>query len=90
MNFELRNKVERLISLYEQVKMERDMILNEKVLLQEAVDTKDRQIQELEDKNKKLQLAEAFKASSTDKHDAKQKIGKIVKEIERCIGLLNG
>lgn len=89
MDFELRNKVERLISLYEQVKMERDMILNEKALLQKAVDTKDRQIQELEDKNKKLQLAEAFKASSTDKHDAKQKIGKIVKEIERCIGLLN-
>lgn len=89
MDFELRSKVEHLISLYEQVKMERDMILNEKTLLQEAVDTKDRQIQELEDKNKKLQLAEAFKASSTDTHDAKQKIGKIVKEIERCIGLLN-
>ncbi len=89
MDFELRNKVERLISLYEQVKMERDMILNEKTLLQEAVDTKDRQIRELEAKNKKLQLAEAFKASSTDKQDAKQKIGKIVKEIERCIGLLN-
>ena len=89
MDFELRNKVERLISLYEQVKMERDMLLGEKTLLQEAVDTKDRQIQELEDKNKKLQLAEAFKASSTDKHDAKQKISRIVKEIDKCIGLLN-
>ncbi len=89
MDFELRNKVERLISLYEQAKMERDMVLNDIALLQKAVDTKDRQIQELEDKNRKLQLAEAFKASSTDRHDAKQKIGKIVKEIERCIGLLN-
>ena len=89
MDFELRNKVERLISLYEQVKMERDMILSDNALLHEAVDTKDRQIRELEDKNKKLQLAEAFKASSTDKHDARQKIGRIVEEIERCIRLLN-
>ena len=89
MDFELRDKVERLISLYEQVKMERDVLFSERTLLQETVDTKDRQIQELEDKNKKLQLAEAFKASSTDKQDAKQKIGKIVKEIDRCIGLLN-
>ena len=89
MDFELRDKVERLISLYEQVKMERDVLFSERALLQETVDTKDRQIQELEDKNKKLQLAEAFKASSTDKQDAKQKIGKIVKEIDRCIGLLN-
>ncbi len=84
-----KDKVERLISLYEQVKMERDVLFSERTLLQETVDTKDRQIQELEDKNKKLQLAEAFKASSTDKQDAKQKIGKIVKEIDRCIGLLN-
>lgn len=89
MDFELRNKVERLISLYEQVKIERDMLLGEKKLLQDAVDIKDRQIQELEDRNKKLQLAEAFKTSSTDKHAAKQKIGKLVKEIDRCIGLLN-
>lgn len=89
MDFELRNKVERLISLYEQVKVERNMLLNEKTLLQEAVNTKDRQIQELEDKNKKLQLAEAFKVSSADTQDAKQKISRIVKEIDRCIGLLN-
>lgn len=89
MDFGLRDKVEHLISLYEQVKVERDMLISEITLLRDTVDTKDRRIQELEDKNKKLQLAEAFKVSSTDKQDAKQKIGKIVKEIERCIGLLN-
>jgi hypothetical protein len=32
---------------------------------------------------------DAFKASSADVKDAKRKIGKIVKEIDKCISLLN-
>ncbi len=89
MDFPIRNKVERLISLYEQMKMERDILLKEKLLLHDTVEAKDKRIKELEEKNKKLQLAEAFKASSIDKQDAKQKIARIVKEIDKCIGLLN-
>ena len=89
MGLELRGKVERLISLYEQVKIERDMLAREKALLEETLETRDKRITELEDKNKKLQLAEAFKVASTDKQDAKQKVNKIIKEIDRCIGLLN-
>lgn len=86
---QLRGKIERLISLYEQVKVERDTLQREKQQLQEVANAKDGQIKELEDKNKKLQLAEVFKASSVDRQDAKQKIGKIVREIDKCIGLLN-
>ena len=50
---------------------------------------KEAYILEIEEKNKKLQLAGAFKSSSDDAQDAKLKIGKIVREIEKCIALLN-
>jgi len=46
-------------------------------------------IKELENKVNKLQLVEAFRTSSQDVKEAKQKIGKMVKEIDKCIAMLN-
>ena len=44
---------------------------------------------ELEKKVNNLQLVEAFKSSSADVKEAKQKIARLVKEIDKCIALLN-
>ena len=46
-------------------------------------------IVELEQQNKKLKLAKSFLAESDDVHDAKIKINKLVREIDKCIALLN-
>ena len=47
------------------------------------------QIAELEKQNQKLKLAKSFLAESDDVHDARIKINKIVREIDKCIALLN-
>ena len=47
------------------------------------------QIAELEAQNQKLKLAKSFLAESEDPHDAKIKINRIVREIDKCIALLN-
>jgi len=36
-----------------------------------------------------LQLMEAFKVSAADVKEARQKIGNLVRELDRCIALLN-
>jgi predicted nuclease with TOPRIM domain len=46
-------------------------------------------IAELEQQNQKLKLAKSFLAESDDVHDARIKINKIVREIDKCIALLN-
>ena len=46
-------------------------------------------IKELEQKIDKLQLAGAFEASAADVKEARQNIGRLVREIDKCISLLN-
>jgi len=85
----LRDKIQRFISLYERTKAERDSLSLDRKTLEFQIAQQQKIIKELEDKYKKVQLAEAFKATSSDTRDAKLKVGKIVKEIDKCIALLN-
>ncbi|MDR3235599.1 MAG: hypothetical protein LBT48_02590 [Prevotellaceae bacterium] len=85
----LTNKHLRLIALYEKIKSENEVCRNEKQAFEDEIDRQRAVIEKLEERNKKLQLAEAFKVSSADTNDAKQKIGRIVKEIDKCVALLN-
>ena len=85
----LKNKLIQLISLYEQTRSDCDDLKAEKLQLQALLQEKEAEILQLQEKNRKLQLAGAFKTTSTDAQDAKLKIGKIVREIDKCIALLN-
>jgi predicted RNase H-like nuclease (RuvC/YqgF family) len=57
--------------------------------LQQAVQQKETQISELEEKNQKLSLGKGLMADSEDAHDARVRINRIVREIDKCIALLN-
>ncbi|MFA6676917.1 MAG: hypothetical protein WCS34_04925 [Bacteroidales bacterium] len=46
-------------------------------------------IKELEQKIDDLQMTGAFETSNSDIKDARQNIGKLVKELDKCIALLN-
>jgi hypothetical protein len=85
----LRGKQLQLISHYEKAQREHVELLAENQRNKDEITRQYEVIKELEGKNKKLQLAEAFKGSSADTNDAKLKIGSIVKEIDKCIALLN-
>ena len=78
-----------LVAYYEKIQREYKELLAEHQKDKEEIARQYGLIKDLEEKNKKLQLAEAFKGSSADTNDAKLKIGRIVKEIDKCIALLN-
>ena len=85
----LKRHIEQIISKYE-------LALSENAILKEnlerhknELEERDRRIKDLEQKVELMQLGEAFKASAEDVKEAKRKIGKIVREIDKCISMLN-
>lgn len=85
----LKRKIEQIISGYEQLAAENRLIKEELNKCSEELKEYKQLNLELEEKINKLQLAEAFKSSSSDAKEAKQKIAIIIKEIDKCISLLN-
>jgi len=78
----VKNRLSQQIEEYEKLKKANED-LNYKIQQKQV------QIKELEQQNQKLKLARSFLAESDDAHDARIKINRIVREIDRCIALLN-
>ncbi len=91
-----KKKIELIISRYETL-LARNRELEDALgrkdaeikAVRENLDNSNNKIKELEQKIDKLQLAGAFEASATDVKEARQNIGRLVREIDRCITLLN-
>lgn len=86
----IKQKIQQLIAAYEAEKAER-------IRLQSALDQATaqneayvKQITELERQIDNLKLTEAFKAGATGSPEAKKKINSLMKEIDRCIALMEG
>ena len=83
----IRTDIEKLISLYEAERAERVKL--QARLEQVLADNEScrKQIDDLEQQVNNLQLSEAFGAGG-DKVGAKEKIEKLIKEIDKCISYL--
>jgi len=57
--------------------------------LQQQVQQKQSLIEDLEQKNQRLSMVKSIKANDEDSHDARIQINRIVREIDKCIALLN-
>lgn len=57
--------------------------------LQQQVQQKQLLIDDLEQKNQRLSLVKSIKANDEDSHEARLQINRIVREIDKCIALLN-
>ena len=91
-----KQKIEYFISRYESlqadnVRMRELLALRESEIkdCMERLTNSNNKIKELEQKRDKLQMAGAFESSAVDVKEAKQNIGRLVREIDRCISLLN-
>ena len=82
--------IQQLIAAYEKEKMERQRLQSALEQSQANEDAYRKQIIELERQIDNLKLTEAFKASSGNSPEAKKKIDSLVKEIDRCISLMEG
>lgn len=85
----LKEKVETIVSLLERSEEERVRLRMEKQQLSEQLRLKTTAFEELERKHESLKLAKAILASGGNSHDAKIKVNRIVREIDKCIALLN-
>ncbi len=84
-----KEKVQKVLNLYQRLKKENAELLKQKNELKIQLKNKDAELDFLKNKYNKLKLAKSILASTGDKHDAKIKINSIVREIDKCIALLN-
>ncbi len=81
----LKSALERLTSLRSDNK---DLTMNNQELLNQ-IESQKNIIKGLEENNKRVKLAETMSHSQSDRSELKNQIDGYVKEIDRCIALLN-
>ena len=84
---DIKTNVERLISLYEKEKQRADALAGQLAQSEEAVRSYQAQITELNGQIDNLKLSFAFSGAG-DSVLAKERIDKLVREIDKCIKLL--
>jgi len=85
---EIKSRVEKLIELHEVSKAENARLNNENQQLKKELKQKDQELAGFHEKLSNMELAKGI-ASTESTHDAKIKINRIVREIDKCIALLN-
>lgn len=86
----VKQRIQQLIAAYETEKMERIRLQSALEQAQTKEEAYRKQIIELERQIDNLKLTEAFKASSGNSPEARKKIDGLIKEIDRCISLMEG
>jgi chromosome segregation ATPase len=85
----LKDKVKKLLSLYDNIKAENIELKKQTEEYKTQIKNKEAELDFLKNKYNKIKLAKSLLASTGDSHDAKIKINRIVREIDKCIALLN-
>ena len=83
----IKTDIEKLIALYEAERLERKRLQSELVQCKADNESCRKRIEDLEQQIDNLHLSEAFGVGG-DSSAAKEKIEKLVKEIDKCIALL--
>ena len=85
----LEQKIDILIERFRAEKQENSMLRNQIAQLTDQLDRSMSSYSLLEDSYNKLKIAKTLEVSSEDVHDSKLRINQIVREIDKCIALLN-
>ena len=86
----LQSKVEKLIIQHKRAKEDIDQLKDENEFLQNKFSESKSRIIELEERNKVLKLARSLSGDDFEKStDVKLKINELVREIDKCIALVN-
>jgi predicted nuclease with TOPRIM domain len=86
---ELKHSFRRLIDSLEKTRDELKIVRDENQRLQWQLDTKNDEFEALKKRYENLKVAKAFVEGDPDNQAAKQKINKIIREVDQCIALLN-
>jgi len=85
----IRLKVERLLEEKNQAREENEILKNKADELEKTIELQKNTILELTERNKMIKLAKNLSLTGSDSFDVKIKINELVREIDRCIDLLN-
>jgi len=86
---ELRANVERLFHDFNELEAENKLLIEKVAALKETIASLEEEKAELGRKNEKIRIANLLLAGSDKNSEAKRKINIIVREIDKCIALLN-
>jgi len=85
----LYSKMESLIAKYEAVNEQHKQSLIRIEDLLKELELREQAIKQLEDKNKILKLSTSIQSEQGDNKAARKNINELVREIDKCIALLN-
>ena len=86
----IENKVKKIISLYNSLKEEKEEVLEENFVLKSDIKYRDEKIKNLEEKIKLLRITKSVSTHDDERNkESRQKINEYVREIDKCIALLN-
>jgi hypothetical protein len=86
---QLQIRIRQVVELYRKERTENEQLKKKSIDLEERLKLDDNRLNDLEEKYNKLKISKALIASSNDVHDAKLKVNRMVREIDKCIALLN-
>ena len=86
---ELKHKINLLAKKLEEHKESYSSLKSDNMDLEDKIREKELEIDELKQQNNTLKLSKAFVSVNGEAQEAKLQINKIVREIDRCIALLN-
>jgi hypothetical protein len=85
----LKLKVEKLVNLHDSLNKENRELINRKEALNLQIEDLIQQNKDLKESNKLIKLAQAVTESDQNTRDVKIKINEYVREIDKCIALIN-
>ena len=86
---EFKLKVMQMIARHDTLKQEKDQLLGKIGGLEKMIHQLQQENRLLEQKYENMKLAKMLVASEDESKDAKNRIQKLVREIDKCIALLN-
>jgi predicted nucleic acid-binding Zn-ribbon protein len=85
----LNRKLDELLDRYDKLKREVDDLRKGNMALRTVLQEKEEKITELETKYERIKLTGALLGGGENANEARRKITDLVREIDRCVALLN-
>lgn len=82
-------KINKLINLYNQTKIDNLNLQKDNEMLKVLIEKKENNLKELEEKIKLMNISKSVDSSQGDVKATRLKINEYVREIDKCIALLN-
>ena len=85
----IRESVEAISLENKQLRGNNENLTQQIAELQKTIELQKNALYELKEENKMIKLAKEMSSTNTDVHDLKIKINELVRDIDKCIDLLN-